>query len=277
MHQYYIPARLASRFILGRLVEKIDKKLFEEHFNESDAVYEAKRALGNWWLPLYENLKFSLKMETPFSNKVSEIAIRNFGEQLIDSIEIAVEVRDCYGILREQHLMFTDLGTEPKGSNLSTIPLVECWALDDGSVLNSYNEFYLQVISIEQEGIKRSIRNRREIPLTAHSQYINDISKKNWSRKWGRNYHIGLINHAKQMFGGRIYGSLNRSQWIPLSEYKKLKLHQRLYNQIHSLITATISFLITRDKILNFVFWSVLIVKQCRIDYEGNLQPKRSL
>jgi len=277
VHLYDIPTRMASRFLLGWLVEKIDRKLFEEHFSESDAVHEAKCALGNRLSPLYENLEFSLKMETPYSNKVSEIAIRNVGEKLIDRIEVAVEARDSYGILREQHLIFTDLGTKPKGSNLSNIPLVECWALENGSVLTSYDEFYVKVISIEQEGIKRSINNKQKIYSTAPSQYINDIFRKNWIRRWEKNYHIGLINRAKQRFGEGIYGSLNRRQYITLSEYKKLKLHQSLYIQIHSMITAVISFLITRDKILSFVFWSFLIVKQYRIDYDGNLQPKSSL
>lgn len=280
MHLYDIPTRMTSRFLLGKLVEKIDRKLFEEPYSESDAVHEAEHALGNWWLPLYENIELSLKMETPYSNKVplySEIAIRNVGEKPIDRIEVAVEVRDYRGFVREQPLMFTDLGTEPKCRNLTDIPLVECWALEDGSVLTSYDNLYVKVILIKQEGIEKKINKKREIYLTTHSQYVDDIFNKNWTRRWGRNYHTGLINLAKQRFGARIYGSLNRRQWITLSEYKRLKLHQRLYIQIHSLITDAISFLITRDKILSLVFWFVLIIGQYRIDDDGNLQPKRSL
>lgn len=188
-------------------------------------------------------------------------------------------------ISSQQVITFRNIGKQPKFIGLPDIPPVKCWALDNGEIIRSYKKLSVNVFSIEQEGIRCRINKQKDFWTLAHSNYLDDVSKKNWQLKWVKYYHVGLINDAKIRLGEKLDALINPPViWVTSDELiklrRELKFYQRCYSWFESLVVDTICvnticFLIRQDKILSIIFWVYIIIGRYSIDDNGDLQPNR--
>ncbi|EDX85201.1 hypothetical protein S7335_2900 [Synechococcus sp. PCC 7335] len=270
------------RFARKELVKYINKHIDQKHimplYEEAHAEYRRRTSLGSSWMKIHEDLEVSLEIPTRFCESTPKIAIRTHSEKVFETVELLVDAEGVFdGIQKyntvEERLIFRDVGFNSRCSPLSVVPPIDCWALENGNLIFSYQALSITIVSLCRDGNTEAIQQRITPILLCRSNYLDDLLKGNWQKKFGKTYNIGDINEAKEKLRRKIHSDLNPPpNWVTNEEYLQNSLILRKYWKISSFFNEVRCNLLLQNRILSARFWVLVALGRLSEDQYGRLK-----
>ena len=278
----FIPGILSFvyQFFIGKYIER---KYIITMYNKAHADYTSRIAVGQHWISIYQDLEVSFQMSTRFCENPSKIAIRNNSQTIFEEVVLLVEAEGYFdgGFKNEyytaqQTLLFRNVGFSPTIKFLTDIPPIDFWTLDNGNVIFSYEDFSICLVSVTERGQTEIIRHKNKLFSCCKSNYLDDLSKRNWQEKAGRYYNIAYINEAKLDLSERIDSDLNPpSTLVTMEEYLKINVFLRKYWEFSRFLNNIRCYCLLQDKLISARFWILLMLGRHSEDEDGRLKFDR--
>jgi hypothetical protein len=286
--------------ITSIIFDKLFSKKVLKVYRESNNAFIERQSIDNNWFPLAEKIEIRLQLSTCYCESRSTISIRNKGFILFDEIKLRIEVegyfngifRDEYYIMEEE-ITFGELGfTErhPKIRILSNIPRVEFWRTENGGLINSFQKMNIIFVSYKVDSSEIHLNKNFPMSSSVFSSLLNDLLKDNWIKRDSTFYHIGRMNEAKSNLKTQNWCLFNpppicvrgnfkyQSPLNPPSIYTRINdyvNHELFWNQVYlmpgELLSKFICFILTRDKVVSFTFWCLILFFGFIVNDEGYL------
>jgi hypothetical protein len=268
---------LVYQFFLGKYIER---KYIMPMYIQADAEYKSRNSVGQHWIRTSQDLEISIQMSTRFCENPSKIAIRNNSETIFEKVVLLVEAEGYFdGCLKneyytaEKRLVFTNVCTSPRIKDLTDIPPIDFWILDNGNVIFSYQNLYISIVAIKKKGQSETIQHKQKILSCCQSNYLDDLLKDNWQEKAGRYYNIGYINRAKLDLKTKIWSDFNPPpRFVTSQEYSKINIFLRKYWKLSKLLNDIRCYLLLQDKLISARFWILVMLGRNSEDENGYLK-----
>lgn len=227
---------------LNVLIEKIEKRLFLKHFQNSHNKY-LEHVYQTNWIPC-ENYNFSYKfhLENIHKNNLNDISyfmIKNNSSINIKNIKINIHAESifCKYIqnISIDELMVND---KPLRIYLHQIPFQELEYYKE-HILKKYDVFSMDLISIENKKIDQTIYK----VYPTYTTFLND----KWVTKWNSNWNLQNIERGKNHLSDYIYSKIAGTNISDIMIFQ-IDYHPRrfikflLYKMLTNKISITILF-----------------------------------
>ena len=265
------------RFFLGGY---IDRKYIEPLYEKSHSKHQFETGIGRSWIKIHKDLEVSFQMSTRFCKSPSKIAIRNNSKTVLEEVVLVVEAEGYFDgnfkdeyYTAEQKLVFCNVDSSPKVKNLTDIPPIDFWTLENGNVIYSYQDFSITTASMRRDGKTEAIQQKKKLFSFCQSNFLNDLFKGNWQEKSGKYYNIRYINEAKQDLGIKIYGDLNPPpKFVTMKEYLSVNIFLRKYWELSSFLNRVRCNILLQNRIISVRFWILVALGRHSEDEDGNLK-----
>jgi hypothetical protein len=218
---------LISRAILSGIVVNFirekDRQIRQPFYRRSDLFHKARYGFKKWF-PLDEDLEYSFQISTPDYTRPTQIAIKNIGKSIIESVSINIVAKKCFdGVYRDylydrqERLEFLDLDPQKVVKQyLNNIPPDDVWLIKDtGAVISSYQSISIHLLSKEKDRIIETCNDVAR-PIFC-SRRFEDLERRHWETHWGEKYNVQLLNDLKRDFLWKIGGRL---EWWFLCKHR---------------------------------------------------------
>jgi hypothetical protein len=244
--------------VLKKIWDSLFAKAFKPFYEQSQDAYLADHQLDHWH-DLQGGIQVAFSLPSILSDFPARIAIRTqkgFRYEKAEFYFVAEGEENCY----QQFISLASFGDKAVIHRMDQIPIQE-----------SYKRFYVVTNQLVRDGAVVL----KDLTSTKWTPGQRDLLNSTWDLKWNSLWNCDLIDVAKQSFHEKARVFL--LGYTPSLDPYKYSIRQ-IRNYPRAILGYPIYALFCSKLLLNFTFWTLLILRLGRMEPSGfSMNPRLGL
>lgn len=251
---------------IGKLVEKVEKKLFLRYYQNSHSQYIKHHYTKQWNKVDKYGFAFKLHLENINKNNTNDysyLMIKNDTNKVIRNININIMAESIFEVFI-QNIFIDELSVDGKPQTiiLNQIPFQELEFYEDG-VIRNYNKIFVKLLGCNNV-------HYTDIVYTTHPTFTTFLNDS-WKEKWGVKWNLQQIEDGKQNLREYIYSKIVGANISDMMIYEINYKHPRLF------LKSIIYKCLANNLIINIVFWLLIWQNKIVENKSGYLHIKQTI